>query len=68
MAAASGSYKLEGNTLVVTYEGSWNQSWTGTTQKRQVEITGNKLTITSAPTKDPDGKEIIFVVTYDRLE
>lgn len=68
MAGASGTYKVEGNTLIVTYGASWNQTWTGTTQKRQIEIVGNKLTVTSAPTKNLDGQDIIFEVTYERVE
>ena len=69
MAGASGTYKVEGNTLTVTYGASWNQTWTGVTQKRQIEIVGNKLTVTSAPVKSgATGKDIIFEVTYERVE
>ncbi len=69
MAAATSTYKVEGNTLTMTYSGSWNQSWTGTTQKRQIEIVGNKLTLMSAPFKSPQsGQETAFVVTYERVE
>ena len=68
IAAASGTYKVEGNSIIVTYEASWNQTWTGITQKRQFEIEGNKLTVTSAPTKNLGGQDIVFVVTYERVE
>jgi Lipocalin-like domain len=68
MAAASGTYKVEGNTIIATYTASWNQTWTGISQKRQFEIVGNKLTVTSAPTKDLAGQDIVFVVTYERVE
>jgi hypothetical protein len=68
IAAASGTYKVEGNTLVVTYEASWNQTWTGTTQKRQAEIAGSKLTLTSAPYKNQEGQDSVFVVTLERVE
>jgi hypothetical protein len=69
MAAASGTYKVEGNTLIVTYETSWNQTWTGTTQKRQIEIVGNKLTIATAPFKDPAiGQDTVYATTYERVE
>ena len=68
VAAASGTYKVEGNTIIVTYAASWNQTWTGITQKRQFEIVGNKLTATSAPTKNLSGQDIVFVVTYERVE
>ena len=68
IAAGSGTYKVEGNTIIVTYAASWNQTWTGITQTRQFEIMGNKLTVTSAPTKDLAGQDIVFVVTYERVE
>jgi hypothetical protein len=69
MAAAAGVYTVDGNTLAITYSGSWNQSWTGTTQKRQIEIVGNKLTLMSAPFKSAQsGQETVFVVTYERVE
>jgi hypothetical protein len=57
-----------GSTISVTYEASWNQTWTGITQKRQFEIVGDKLTVTSAPTKNLSGQDIVFVVTYERVE
>lgn len=69
MAAATGTYKVDGNTLMTTYQSAWNQSWTGTTQKRQIEISGNRLTLTSAPFKNMDtGQDSIFVVTFERAE
>lgn len=69
MAAATGTYKVDGNTLSISYTGSWNQSWTGTTQKRQIEIVGNRLTLTSAPYKSQQtGQDTVFVVTYERVD
>ena len=69
MAAATGTYELDGNTLAITYGGSWNQSWTGTTQTRRIEIVGSRLTLTSPPFKNPQtGQETVFVVTYERVE
>jgi len=69
MAAATGTYKVEGNMLAITYTGSWNQSWTATTQKRQIEIVGNKLTLMSAPFKSAQtGQDTVFVVSYERVE
>ena len=68
LSAGSGTYKIEGNTGMVTYDSSWHQLWTGTTQKRTYAISGNKLTITSAPTKLADGKEVIFEVVLERVE
>jgi hypothetical protein len=68
LAAGSGTYKIEGNVYTVTYDSSWNQFWTGTTQKRKIAISGNKLTITSDPTKNLEGQEVVFEVVFERIE
>jgi Lipocalin-like domain len=68
LSAGSGTYKIEGDTGMATYDSSWHQLWTGTTQKRTYAISGNKLTITSAPTKLADGNEVIFEVVLERAE
>jgi len=69
MAANAGTYSLEGHTLTTTFDVTWNQAWTGTSQKRQIEIAGNKLTVTSAPFKSGlTGKDVIFISTLERVE
>jgi Lipocalin-like domain len=68
LSAGSGTYKIEGNIGLVTYDSSWHQLWTGTTQKRTYAISGNKLTITSAPTKLADGTEVTFEAVLERVE
>jgi hypothetical protein len=66
--AGSGTYKIEGNTGIVTFDSSWLQVWTGTTQKRTFAISGNKLTIASDPTRRADGKEVIIEQVLERVE
>jgi hypothetical protein len=68
LAAGSGSYKVDGNTLTVTYDTSWLQTWTGTTQKRKIAFSGNRLTVTSEPTKLSEGQELVFEVVFERVE
>lgn len=68
LAAGSGTYKVEGNAVIVSYDSSWHELWTGTTQKRNIAISGNKLTLTSAPTKNAAGQEIIFVNVLEKVE
>ena len=68
LAAGSGTYKVEGNTITVTYDTSWHQLWTGTTHKRNIALAGNRLTLTSAPTKDMAGQEIVFETIVERIE
>ena len=57
--------KVEGNTILASYTASANQIWSGTTQKRQFEIKGNKLTLITAPYKNLSGEEIINEVTCE---
>jgi hypothetical protein len=70
MFGYSGTYKVDGNnSLVYHIDSSWNQSWTGTDQTRQVQISGNKLTIVTPPFKSvQDGQEIVVTTTYERVE
>jgi Lipocalin-like domain len=52
-----------------TFETSWNQMWTGTTQKRNVEIVGNRLIVTSDPVKaTATGLDIVFTNVLERIE
>jgi hypothetical protein len=69
MAAAAGTYRLEGNTLTVSVTSSWNESWTGTQQIRSVELKDGQLTLSSAPARSPAlGKEVAIHAIYDRIE
>ena len=68
LASASGTYKVEGNTLTSTFESSWHEMWTGTTQKRKISISGNKLRMTSDPVKNTAGQEIVFENVMERVE
>jgi len=68
LAAGSGTYKVEGNKIVITYDSSWHQLWTGTTHKRNISISGNRLTITSDPVKNLAGQDIIFENILERVE
>ena len=69
LGSGSGTYKVEGKTLTATFDTSWNERWTGTTQKRYVEIVGKKLTITSDPVKaTATGLEIVITTVLERVE
>jgi lipocalin-like protein len=69
MAFGSGTYKVEGNKLATHYDTSWHQLWTGKDISNQAEINGKTLTLTSEPFKAAaDGKEIVVVTTWERLE
>jgi hypothetical protein len=42
LATGCGTYKVDGDTLMSTYEASWNERWTGTTQKRIKILPGRR--------------------------
>lgn len=67
MVAYSGRYTVEGDKVVHHVDVSWNEGWTGTDQVRFVKIEGDRLTITTAPMKDPiTGAEVRGVVVWER--
>ena len=68
LIAYSGTYKVGGNTVVSYLDGSWVQSWTGTERKPQVEVSGNKLTITAQLQSPNTGQPTVNAVTFERVE
>jgi hypothetical protein len=70
MYAWGGSYKVEGDKVVVTAEISWNQAWTGTVRPGfGANVQGRTLTITSSPFKSTvDGTMVVTKLTLERVE
>ena len=66
---ASGTYKVEGNKITARYDTSWHQVWTGTERSSQIEISGKKLTLTTAPFKSSfTGLDVVSITTSERVE
>jgi hypothetical protein len=69
MYAYSGTYKVDGNKLILNLDGSWNEVWTGTQRTQTVQIEGNKLTLTSMPFKGAvTGVDIVVTNVLERLD
>ena len=49
MLAYAGTYRIQGNEIIIHVELSWDQTLTGTDQKRFFKLEGNRLTITTPP-------------------
>jgi Lipocalin-like domain len=64
----TGTYRLEGDKVVLRYDTSWNQLWTGTERRADMKVTGNVLTWTSPPYPRLDGKEVVGIQTFERAE
>jgi hypothetical protein len=68
-AAYAGTYSIEGNKVVHHIIAAWRPEWIGTDQIRYFEISGNKLTIKTAPIKSPrTGEDIVVTLTFERVE
>jgi hypothetical protein len=68
LAAGSATFKAGGNTLTTSYETSWHELWTGTSQKRTFKVEGDTLTITSDPGKNAAGVDVTFTIVLTRVE
>lgn len=69
MSVFSGTYKVDGNKVVVRVDASWIESWNGTDRTYSAEVSGTKLTMTVGPYKNPaNGREITLVSTLERVE
>lgn len=69
MSAFSGTYKVDGNRLIIRVDASWIEAWNGSDRPFRLEITGNRLTMTAGPVKNAyTGKEILLVSTLERVE
>ena len=70
MYAYNGTYKVEGDKIVDSVEGAWNEGWVGT--KFNIDkytVSDQTLTMVSAPFKATiDGAETIVTTTYERIE
>jgi hypothetical protein len=67
--AYAGTYTVEGDKIVNRVVAAWRPDWIGTDQIRFFEISGNKLTITTAPvTFSQTGQQIVSTLTFERVE
>ena len=49
MLAYSGTYRTEGNKILISVDIAWDESWNGTEQVRYYSIEGDRLYIEAAP-------------------
>jgi hypothetical protein len=69
LVAYNGSYRTDGDKLVMTIESSHIQSWNGANRVLTIEIDGARLTGRSAPLKAAStGLEVIAENVWERLE
>jgi len=67
MFAYVGTYEVLPDRVVHTLDGSWNESWTGTTQTRILSFRGETLVYSTPETVDPmDGRRCVYKVEFER--
>ena len=69
MTAYAGTYSFDGKTVTHHIEVSWNENWTGTDQKRDVQLEGNRVTLTTHPAPNSsDGQMSVSRLVWERVE
>ncbi len=69
MFAYGGTYTYDGKTIKHHIDVSWNQTWTGTEQIREVKFEGNRLILSTIPAPSAiDGKLVTAVLTWERVQ
>jgi Lipocalin-like domain len=64
----SGTYRIEGDKVVLRFDTSHNQSLIGNERRVSLAVSGKVLTWTTPTLKSADGKEFIEVIMHERLE
>lgn len=68
MIAYGGTYSCEDDVVTHQCDISWNQSFTGTRQKRTVRFEGDRLILSPPPSPDPtDGTMSVRRLTWRRV-
>lgn len=70
MVAYAGSYRLEGDKILVKVDVSWNRSWDGQDRPPvSVEVKGDRLTYKTAPFVSPFiGKQMVATLVWERVK
>lgn len=69
--AYSGTFTFDGKKATHNVDISWNETWTGTAQVRNLQLHGNRLTITTDPLRsvvDPKGEVGVFVLVWEKIK
>ena len=69
MVGYGGRYTIDGDEITHHVDISWNESWTGTEQKRRFKLDGDRLQLSTRPSPDPsDGTMSVRHMVWERLK
>jgi hypothetical protein len=68
MTSYGGTYTINGDEITHHVDVSWNESWTGTNQKRVARFEGNRVHLSTPPSLDPlTGTMSTRTMTWEKL-
>jgi hypothetical protein len=68
MLAYAASYRIEGDTVIHTVDGSWNPAWGKTPLIRPFKLKGDHLVISGAPGRDPvTDEEVVYRMEFRKV-
>jgi hypothetical protein len=69
MMSYGGTYSVDGNAVTHDVDISWNQSFTGSKQKRFFTLEGDRLILSTPESVDPiDGKLSVRRMTWQKVK
>lgn len=69
LVSYTGTYAVQGDTIVHHVDVSWNESWTGTDQTRFYKFEGNRLSLATTKSLDPvEGKLSVRTLIWERVK
>lgn len=68
MTSYAGTYTIDGNEITHHVDVSWNESWTGTHQKRFARFEGGRVHLSTPPSPDPlTGMMSVRTMTWEKV-
>jgi hypothetical protein len=68
MTSYAGTYSVDGNEITHHVDVSWNESWTGTRQKRFARFEGGRVYLSTPPSPDPlTGTMSVRTMTWEKV-
>jgi hypothetical protein len=68
MTSYGGTYTIDGNEITHHVDISWNETWSGTEQKRIARFEGNRAYLSTPPSLDPiTGTMSVRSMTWEKL-
>ena len=68
LVAFSGRYEVNGNTILTKVDVAWNPAFVGVEMPRQIELDGDRMTVTQPEWEHPffPGRKMVGVVVWQR--